>query len=168
MATARPSGITTLALLLKRLSGKQWRQEKLSFFLRGETWSDDSLSFPKDPQNHGGTFFSRILDFQAICSLDSRAAAMRKPAWMSIDDAHLASSSASVHASLGSHTSGSASGCQPRLLVARTAGQCPRFVGEKRQYEERMLLTKVWVATELSLISPIAMEDTANSAPCQN
>ena len=89
------------------------------FLLERRTWSDDSLSFPKDPQKHGGTFFSRILDFQAICSLDG-AAAMRKPAWMSIDDAHLASSSASVHASLSSHTSGSR--CQPRFFVARTAG----------------------------------------------
>ena len=89
------------------------------FLLERRTWSDDSLSFPKDPQKHGGTFFSRILDFQAICSLD-RAAAIRKPAWMWIDDAHLASSSASVHASLSSHTSGSE--CHPRLLVAGTAG----------------------------------------------
>ena len=69
------------------------------FLLERRTWSDNSLSFPKDPQKHGGTFFSRILVFQAICSLD-RAAAMRKPAWMSIDDAHLASSSASIQASL--------------------------------------------------------------------
>ena len=49
------------------------------FLLARRTWSDESLSFPKDPQKHGGTF-SRILDFQAICSLDG-AAAMRKPAW---------------------------------------------------------------------------------------
>ena len=89
------------------------------FLFERRTWSDDSLSFPRDPHKHGGTFFSRILDFQAICSLDG-AVAMRKPAWTSIDDAHLASSSASVQASLSSHTSGS--GCQPRLLVAGTAG----------------------------------------------
>ena len=73
------------------------------FLLERRTWSDDSLSFPKDPQKRGGTFFLRILDFQAICSLD-RAAALRKPAWMSIDNAHLASTSVSVHASLSSHT----------------------------------------------------------------
>ena len=36
------------------------------FLLERRKWSDDSLSFPKDPQKHGGTFFSRILDFQAI------------------------------------------------------------------------------------------------------
>ena len=44
------------------------------FLLERRTWSDDSLSFLKDPQKHGGSFFSRILDFQATCSLDGAAA----------------------------------------------------------------------------------------------
>ena len=46
------------------------------FLLERRTLSDGSLSFQKDPQKHGGVFFSRILDSQVICSL-ARAAAMR-------------------------------------------------------------------------------------------
>ena len=40
------------------------------FLLERRTLSDGLLSFPKDQQKHGGTFFSRILDFQVICNLD--------------------------------------------------------------------------------------------------
>ena len=46
------------------------------FLLERRTLTDSLLSFPKDLRKHGGTFFSRILEFQAICSLDC-AAAMR-------------------------------------------------------------------------------------------
>ena len=57
------------------------------FLLERRTLSDGSLSFLKDPQKHGGTIFSRILDIQAISGFLDRSAVMSEPVRMSIEDA---------------------------------------------------------------------------------
>ena len=93
-------------------SGKAMATGETIFLLEMRTLSDGSLSFSKDPQKHGGTISSRILDIQAIWSLIG-------PLWWvsqfgcrsTISPGF--SASASAHALLSSHTPGS--GCQPRM-----------------------------------------------------
>ena len=74
----RPKVVKPLKLFpLKDLTGKQRRRgEKLPLFLRGERRVTARCSSgTKDLQRRGGTFFSRVLDLQTLCSLD-RAATM--------------------------------------------------------------------------------------------
>ena len=76
----RPKVVKPLKLFpLKDLTGKQRRRgEKLSLFLRGERRVTARCSSgTKDLQRRGGTFFSRVLDLQTLCSWDrARAATM--------------------------------------------------------------------------------------------
>ena len=76
---ATESGKPLKLFTLKDLTGKQRRRgEKLSLFLRGERRVTARCSSgTKDLQRRGGTFFSRVLDLQTLCSLDrARAATM--------------------------------------------------------------------------------------------
>ena len=83
------------------MSGKQWRQEELSFFLRGERWATARCRFRRTRKSRN----TEVQDSGQSGDLPLDIGPLR---W-----AYLASSSASVHASLSSHRPGS--GCQPRL-----------------------------------------------------
>ena len=84
-------------------SGKQWRQEELSFFLRGERWATARCRFRRTRKSRN----TQVQDSGHSGDLPlDRAAAISLPGFFRC-------SSASVHVSLSSHRPGN--GCQPRL-----------------------------------------------------
>ena len=71
MVTTRPKVVQPQFCSSNDLWKAMAAGETTFLLVERRTWSDGSLSFPKDPQKQGGTFFSRILDFQTICSFEA-------------------------------------------------------------------------------------------------